>query len=237
MDTILDALGKKIRLYRKANGMSLEELASKVYKSKASISKYELGQTSMDVLTLSEIAAALGVAPFQLLETDVQQQTPSPSANHPFGKINQLYMYHMVNQHLYLSLLKFGHVDETERVNVTLYHKVDNENNVERCTTIYHGHMYSCDVVISFFLSNYHNIVENMLLNVSVPTNNTTIMTGMACGLDDFLAPKAIKIVLSQKPLKKSPGLYQAVSLTAENLKTARKVNSLIFERQTDLYL
>lgn len=237
METILEALGKKIRLYRKANGMSLEELAAKVYKSKASISKYELGQTSMDVLTLSEIAAALGVMPFQLLEADAQQQTPSPSANNPFGKINQLYLYHMVNQRLYASLLRFGHVDETGRMMVTLYHKVDDLNNVERCTTIYHGHMYNCDVVISFFLSNYHNIVENILLNVSVPTNNTSIMTGMACGLNDFLAPTAIKIVLSQKPLEKGPELYQAVSLTAENLKTAKKVNSLTLERQTDIYL
>lgn len=66
--------------------MSLEELASKVYKSKASISKYELGQTSMDVLTLSEIAAALGVALFQLLETDVQQQTPRRRQTTHLGK-------------------------------------------------------------------------------------------------------------------------------------------------------
>lgn len=235
MGTILEALGKKIRLYRKANGMSLEELAAKVYKSKASVSKYELGQTSMDILTLSEIAAALGVMPFQLLETDIQQHTSSPSANHPFGKTNQLYLYHMVNQHLYLSLLQFGYTDQTGRINVTLYHKIDDSKNVERCTTIYHGYMYNHDVVISFFLHNYHNTVENILLNVCIPTNNTSIMTGMACGLDDFLAPVAIKFVFSHKPLKKTPELYQAVSLTAENLKAAKKTNILTFERQTNI--
>ena len=237
MDTIVEALGKKIRLYRKANGMSLEELAAKVYKSKASISKYELGQTIMDVPTLLDIAAALGVMPFQLLETDVQQHTPSPSANHPFGKTNQLYLYHMVKQKLYLSLLRFGYMDQTGRINVTLYHKVDELENVERCTTIYHGYMYNHDVVISFFLHNYHNTVENILLNVPIPTNNTSIMTGMACGLDDFLAPTAIKIVLSRKPIERSPELYQAVSLTAENIKSAKKTNSLTFERQTNVYL
>lgn len=235
MDNILETLGKKIRLYRKANGMSLEELAAKVYKSKASISKYELGQTSMDVLTLSEIASALGVMPFQLLESDIPQLSSSLSANHPFGKTNQLYMYHMVNQHLYLSILKFGPTDETGQINVTLYHKIDNLKNIEQCTTIYHGYMYNHDVIISFFLHNYHNMVENILLNVAVPTNNTSIMTGMACGLNDFLAPTAIKVVLSHKPLEKSPQLYQAVSLTAGNLKAAKKTNRLTFERQTDI--
>ena len=33
--------------------MSLEELAAKIYKSKASLSKYELGQTTIDILTLN----------------------------------------------------------------------------------------------------------------------------------------------------------------------------------------
>lgn len=231
MDNILEALGKKIRLYRKANGMSLEELAAKVYKSKASISKYELGQTAIDIVTLSDIALALGVMPFQLLETDTQQYTPSPSVNHPFGKTNQLYLYHMVNKKLYSSLLCFGPQDQSGQMNVTLYYQVDNPENVERCNTIYHGHMYNHDIVISFFLRNYHNAVENILLNVSIPTNNTSIMTGMICGLDDTLAPTARKVILSQKPIKEGPELYQAVSLTAENIKTAKKTNSLTIGR------
>ena len=235
MNTILETLGRKIRLYRKANGMSLEDLAAKIYKIKASVSKYELGQTAMDILTLSDIATALGMMPFQLLETDVQHHaSSSSSANHPFGKTNQLYMYHMVNQKLYLSLLRFGHMEADGRVNVTLYHKIKDPQNIERCTTLYHGYMYNHDVVISFFLRNYHNTVENVLLNVAVPTNNSSIMTGMACGLDDSLAPLAIKVVLSQNTIEESPKLYQAVSLTAESIKAAKKTNCLTFERQTN---
>ena len=37
------AVGKQIRIYRKLSGLSQEDLAAKIFKSKSIISKYELG--------------------------------------------------------------------------------------------------------------------------------------------------------------------------------------------------
>lgn len=116
--------------------MSLEELAAKIYKSKASLSKYELGQTTIDILTLSELASALDVMLFQLLEAETGQCVPFPSADHPFGKINQLYLYHMVDKKLYSSLLHFGPRDQEGRMNVTLYFQADDVERMNCCSTI-----------------------------------------------------------------------------------------------------
>lgn len=43
--------------------MKIVELAALLHKTGATVSKYESGQIAMDVVTLYEVAAALGVPP------------------------------------------------------------------------------------------------------------------------------------------------------------------------------
>ena len=51
MDNINKHVGSKIRLYRKANKMTLQQLADAIYKSRATVSKYENGEIVIDVET------------------------------------------------------------------------------------------------------------------------------------------------------------------------------------------
>ena len=60
-------VGENIRIYRRANRMTLSELAERINKSKATVGKYEQGAIALDLDTLYEIAAALRVSPFQLM--------------------------------------------------------------------------------------------------------------------------------------------------------------------------
>ena len=69
-------VGENIRIYRRANRMTLSELAERINKSKATVGKYEQGAIALDMDTLYEIAAALGVSPFQLTFT-----TAGPAAS------------------------------------------------------------------------------------------------------------------------------------------------------------
>jgi len=229
-DLTLQKLGKRIRLYRKSCGMSLEDLAAKIHKSKASISKYELGQIAMDVLTLTEIASALGVVPFQLLEVKPRNPVSSASINHPFGKTDQLYLYHLANKTVFSSMLKFGPTDQSGQINVTLYYKVDNPQHIEQCENIYHGYMYNHDMVISFFLRNYNYAVENILLNVAIPMHNTEYMTGMICGLDRSLSPTARKIILTKTPIEKSD--IGVLRLSEETVKAVKRNNCLTIKSE-----
>lgn len=234
---MLQKLGSRIRLYRKACGMSLEELAGLVHKSKASISKYELGQIVMDVLTLTEIANALGVTPLHLLEPSppAQAPAPTPSANHPFGKTDTLYLYHMSRKRVYASLLKIGAYDDSGSVQATLYYKVGNLQKVENCHCVYHGHMYNHQMVLSFFLRNYYNAVENVFLNFSVPMYNTTIFTGMISGLDESLSPTARKVILSKSELPMEESLLRAMQIGPEALKEVKRSNGLSIRAGNDL--
>ena len=65
--TLTEEIGAKIKYYRKKRGMKIVELAALLHKTGATVSKYESGQIAMDVVTLYEVAAALGVPPEKLL--------------------------------------------------------------------------------------------------------------------------------------------------------------------------
>ena len=67
MSDLSARIGGNIRIYRRANRMTLSELAEKINKSKGTVGKYEQGSIAVDMDTLYEIAAALGVSPAQLL--------------------------------------------------------------------------------------------------------------------------------------------------------------------------
>ena len=75
MNEINVYIGGQIRKYRKANGMTLQQLADVIHKSRATVCKYESGEISIDIATLYEISQALQVSFGQL--TSYQ---PNPSA-------------------------------------------------------------------------------------------------------------------------------------------------------------
>ena len=68
MSKVNEHIGGRIRMYRKARGMTLQQLADSIHKSRASVSKYENGEITLDVETLFEIAQVLMVSPSQLME-------------------------------------------------------------------------------------------------------------------------------------------------------------------------
>ena len=92
--------GERIRMYRKMKSMTLQQLADRIHKSRASVSKYENGEIAMDIETLGEIARVLQVSPGQLLDVQEEQkllQTP-PSAYSgmsPFFCARRLYFYYL----------------------------------------------------------------------------------------------------------------------------------------------
>ena len=61
-------VGQRIRLYRKMKGLTIETFAGMIQKSKATVSKYENGDISIDIETLFVIAQALEISVNQLVD-------------------------------------------------------------------------------------------------------------------------------------------------------------------------
>lgn len=76
MNTINKEVGKKIRNFRKWKGLTVQQLADRIHKSKATLSKYESGDITLDVVTLHQIADSLNIQVEQLLYIEPKQASP-----------------------------------------------------------------------------------------------------------------------------------------------------------------
>lgn len=98
MNEINIYIGGQIRKYRKANGMTLQQLADVIHKSRATVCKYENGEISIDIATLYEISQALQVS-FGQLTSYQPTLPPSPPPTvgtlqrSPFFQAKRLYFY------------------------------------------------------------------------------------------------------------------------------------------------
>jgi transcriptional regulator with XRE-family HTH domain len=68
-----ERVGQNINHYRKLNGLTLKEIASRVGITEATMQKYEAGQIKrVDIDMIGKIAKALGISPSTLLDWNVQ---------------------------------------------------------------------------------------------------------------------------------------------------------------------
>ena len=122
---IAQEIGVKIRHYRKKKGMTVEQLADAVCKSKSSISKYESGQIVMDILSLYDIARALDVNVTQLMYLPPNGYTGASSGSVPafFTNLSHFYMYYFD-----------GRTNQVNRCVIDVASEIG--------TGVYHVHMY-----------------------------------------------------------------------------------------------
>ena len=96
MEDINKFVGKQIRQYRKANKMTLQQLADAIYKSRATVSKYENGEITIDISTLYEISKVLDVHINELTsyhEVKTQDNLMNYQGGSPFFDAHRLYFY------------------------------------------------------------------------------------------------------------------------------------------------
>lgn len=90
-------IGARIKLFRKHQNLTLEELAYMVHKSPSTICKYENGRINIDILTLSEIANAMEIEISQLTDFPAERTKPAVrnTANF-FRRHNRFHVYNLI---------------------------------------------------------------------------------------------------------------------------------------------
>ena len=148
MDTFNQNIGKKIRLYRKAAGMSSTQLAAALGKSKATVSKYESGAISVDIQTLCTIAQILKIELPQLLDL------PKVAKANPDNiKQDQYYIYFYDGRvkrltRNYLQITS----DPTGKADATFYADLPDFTDLSACRSLYYGEGIFTDMSESFLL-------------------------------------------------------------------------------------
>lgn len=246
MKEVAREIGARIRKYRRQQGMTLEEMAREIHKSKATVSKYESGDIVIDIDTLYAVSCALRIPlgrltdvplPGSSNETNGQEQEAAFFTEGPFFRTKQLYFYFYDGRY---KRLMDGIIQIGERKNNVMY-KADlslcvvSDSGRSR-ETHYTGEVFYSGMLIRFSFINQTNSLEQDLLYIFNPLEARDSTEGLFCGISSAdLRPCAFKclVTLTQQPL--DDRLRRDLLFTDREIRRMRKLNMLMVDnRYTD---
>lgn len=226
--TIQQYVGEAIKRTRTARGLSLEDVAEKIYKSKSTISKYEKGSIAIDIATLQDIALALDVHPAQLL------MTPTADRESPVeqGAPDELYMfsYDGKEKRIIKSVIEKYQTEESNKYSIRLFYDLASKDRLEDCVALYEGHSTQYEVLENYTLENTFHHIEQIWLSCISGLSQNRLQIGFLAGLlNATLLPAVRKVVLTPHVLPDEQLMEQLV-FTKKDLRTIRKYNLFIID-------
>ena len=232
MAQISHEIGKRIRAFRKARHMTLEELAQILCKNKSTLSKYETGEIVLDIETIYEISRALGIHVEQLLYCTPERapiQEPEAQANF-FSGLTQFYGYYYdgrVNR-IVAAVFDVLLLSEDHRYKIMAYINFTDFDSYQNCGTAFWGYMEHYDAITNIVLTNQDSPMEKAYGQILASYMNSDVKWGLFTGLSARpLMPVAIKMLISKKRLAMDENLTGKLKVTKEDIRLMKHYNMM----------
>lgn len=232
MENINLEIGKKIKNFRRSNRMTVQNLADLIRKSKATVSKYENGEISIDLVTLYSIASALKIHVEQLLymEPDVEIYYANNEPSAFFKNSSRFYSYYYDGRSngLIKCVMDVFPQSDPPRFKTALYMNVKNYENYEDCENTYWGYMEHYDVITTIILRNQATPIERININILASFMDLRKKWGLMSGVSfrPFM-PIALKMLFSKEPLPESKELINELKISKEDIRIMKMYNML----------
>ncbi|WP_304507773.1 helix-turn-helix domain-containing protein [Anaerotignum sp.] len=230
-------VGKRIRLYRKMKKLTIEIFAGMINKSKATVSKYENGDISIDIETLFSIADALNISVNQLVDYEnpaaLNEVDGDAFAKRRTGKTRYyLYFYDGRRGRIVKNIIEVQGVGENGVYDANFYADIEDYSNCYNCKFLYHGTMRKFDALTNFNFENQNNKVEQVFLYAINSFTHNKSMVGMLSGLSTQpILPAAFKVLLSPDIMEESEEMKEQLVITKEDMKQVKKLNMFVINQ------
>lgn len=230
-------VGKRIRLYRKMKNLTIEVFAGMINKSKATVSKYENGDISIDIETLFSIAEALDISVNQLVDYEnpaaFNESDGDSSAKRKAGKTRYyLYFYDGRRGRIVKNIIEVQGVGENGIYNANFYADLEDYSNCYNCKFLYHGTMRKFDAFTNFNFENQNNKVEQVFMYAINSFTHNSRMVGMLSGLSTQpILPASFKFLLSPDIMEENEDMKEQLVFTKEDIKQIKKMNMFVINQ------
>ncbi|MBA9084333.1 transcriptional regulator with XRE-family HTH domain [Fontibacillus solani] len=235
MNTINKEIGNKIKTFRKCSGMSIQQLADTLYKSKATVSKYESGDISIDVVTLYKLAEALNIQVEQLLHLEDKKSNnlltnSIPSSFFKNSARFYTYFYDGRNNKLVRCVLDILTRTDSNSYKTMLYMNVNDYINYQICENTYWGYTEHYDTLTTIMLKNQATPLENITINILASFLESEKKVGLMSGVSfrPFM-PIALKMLFSKVPLSEDQALINELKISKDDIRIMKIFNMLAF--------
>ena len=243
MNEISNYIGSRIKNYRKMQKMTMQELADRIHKSRATVSKYENGEITIDVETLFEISKVLQISFSQLTDyhpqSEYEEIMPQPTdynGESPFFKADKLYFYFYDGRYNRLKEavinIHKNTVDESGAFEASF--ALHTTTTSGRSSEIYYtGNVLYSDMLIRFSFVNQYNRLEQDLLYIFNPMELRDSTEGLLCGISSTdLMPCAFKCIVTLEQSHDYDELQKRLMLTSKEVKRWQKMNMFLVDNQ-----
>ena len=159
--------GKRLKELRKEKGMTLEEVAKAIYKSKPTIYKYEEGLLEPNLEVLLQLANLFDVNLDGLFEKEKEHKTQRDV--NPFNT-NKLYMYYKGKSAVLISIVTIENLSYQKSI---LYNCVQSDSIYLKMYRKYTGSLqYEKGTAYFIFESDLKDEFEKVLVQVKVPNSD-----------------------------------------------------------------
>lgn len=230
MSTISIEIGNKIRQFRQSRKMTLDELAIIIHKSRATLSKYERGEISIDIDTLYELADALHVRTEQLLYTPVSEKHPQQREIVPafFQDVDRFYCYYFdgrIGKLVRSAFDVFSRID-VNQYKIAMYMNFKDLAHYQQAENTYWGYMEHFDALTLIELTNQSNPMEKASLQVLASFLDADSKWGLWNGVSSRpLMPVATKMLLTKKLLTEDPALVRELKISRDDIHRMKYYN------------
>ncbi|MFV0314680.1 MAG: helix-turn-helix domain-containing protein [Anaerotignum sp.] len=227
-------VGKRIRLYRKMKNYTIETFAVLINKSKATISKYENGDISIDIETLFSIAHALDISINQLVDYEEPISHGEIKDEHLAKKtmrkiLYYLYFYDGRRSRIIKNVIEVQGGAEDGICNANFYADLEDYSNYYDCKYFYRGTMRRFDAFTHFNFENQNNKVEQVFMYAINSFTHNPRMFGLFSGLSIHpILPVSFKILLSPEIVEESEEMKEQLIMTKEDIKNIKKMNMFL---------
>lgn len=226
-------IGAKVRLFRKKRGMTLQELADIISKSRATVSKYETGEIIMDIVTLYEIASALSVDVEQLLYTQPKLKESISSAAIPafFRDLSRIYTYRFDGRtnSLLRGILDISTRIEENTYKAMFYLNIKSYEQYQQCQNTYVGKVRFFNTLTRFELENQDSPAEFSVINVLNAFADSPTKWAMVTSVSSHpMMPCSSKTLLSKKQMSETAEFLKMVTLNKEDIRLMKLYNMFV---------
>lgn len=210
--------------------MTLEELASAIHKSKATLSKYERGDISVDIDTLYDLADALHIRVEQLLyRRPVVRSAPEHEISPAFFRnLDHFYAYYFdgrngrVNKSAFDIFSPMG----ANRYEIAMYMNCKDLASYRQAENTYWGYIEHFDTLSLIELTHQNTPTEKASIQILASFLDAETKWGLWNGVSSRpMMPVATKILFSKKVLTVDEELIRQLKFSKEDIKRMKYYN------------
>ena len=224
-------LGKLMKNYRESRNISVTQLAKMVSKSKSTISKYESGVITPDIVTLIEICNALNINLNDLLPQTINSNK-NTTLNNLF-KSSKLYFYYYTQDHLVTSVAELSKDSNAKNISVRFFNGIkDIKKYADKSSYYYEGSLIYDNTVGYINLENINSQgtqYEKIQISFIIPWNKNIDKTFFfIIALTPHSIPVVKKGIMSTTELPNALEYNNYLKISREDIRKIKYHNAWI---------